>query len=79
MTNSQKDSYKKTISDLRQLLDKLEAKIENDKQYSYLCAKLAQIHHRLHQGNPKADSELSLLDVPDSELDNYFETMYPDK
>ena len=43
MTNSQKDSYKKTINDLKQLLNKLENKIGNDKAYAYLCAKLAQM------------------------------------
>ena len=79
MTDSQKNSYKKTINDLRQLLNKLEGKIDNDKAYAYLCAKLAQIHHRFHQGNPNGANELNLLDVPDSQLDDYFETMYPDK
>lgn len=79
MTNSQKDSYKRTINELKQLLNKLEGKIDSDKTYAYLCAKLAQIHHRFHQGNPNGDNELSLLDVPDSQLDDYFETMYPDK
>ena len=55
MTNSQKDPYKKTINDLKQLLNKLENKISNDKAYAYLCAKLAQINHRFHQDNPNGD------------------------
>ena len=79
MTDSKKNSYRKTINDLRQLLNKLEGKIDNDKAYAYLCAKLAQIHHRFHQDNPNGDNELILLDIPDSQLDDYFETMYPDK
>ncbi|MBO7084948.1 hypothetical protein J6W20_03420 [bacterium] len=79
MTNSQKDSYDKTLHDLKQLLSKLEGKVANSKEYLYLCAKLAQIHHRLHLTNQNGDSELNLLDVPDSQLDDYFETLYPDK
>ena len=79
MTNSQKDSYDKTLHDLKQLLSKLEGKVANSKEYLYLCAKLAQINHRLHLTNQNGDSELNLLDVPDSQLDDYFETLYPDK
>lgn len=56
MTNQQKDLYKRTLIDLRNILNSLSKKEVTDKDYMYLCKKLKQIYQKLNQNYPKLNN-----------------------
>lgn len=53
---SQKELYKKTITNLKNILNCLEHKSYSDKDYMYLCKKLKQMYEKLNQNYYKLNN-----------------------